>query len=94
VRLGGLAPALSQLLLLGTSYEAEAQGFLVTGSSSSKPNVKTIKVGDSFAAYPAGWNLGATYPITGLYDGRVKGIRNGKPFWYSAAQPPAVRFHT
>ena len=82
--LGGITPSgASALILPGTNPYVYARGFLVTGTTSSKPLVKTLTTGDAFAVYNAdGWN-----PSSAM----VKGTRNGKPFWYAAGLPELIR---
>jgi len=74
-------PSASEFLW-GIDYHAEAQGYLLTAGISSKPAVKTIVKGDSFAVYNQGGEL--QWP-------RVKGMRNGHPFWYAAAVPSFIK---
>ena len=58
VTLGGLELGLSHVLLDGTTFAPEAQGFLVAGGSSSKPNVTTIKAGTASPSIKRGGKSG------------------------------------
>ena len=82
--LGGIKTNGATVVMLpGTNPYAYARGFLVTGGASSKPQVKTLQQGDTFAVY----NVDAWNPSSPM----VKGTRNGKPFWYKAGLPKLVR---
>jgi murein DD-endopeptidase MepM/ murein hydrolase activator NlpD len=85
-------------ILSGANYHAEAEGYLVSGASSSKPEVSPIAEGDSFAVYNADfWNPGSQYEAVGVDHAaglrwpRIKGTRNGHSFWYSAAVPTLIK---
>jgi hypothetical protein len=84
--------------LAGTNPFFEAEGYLLAGGASSKPAVKPITADDSFAVYYFDfWSPSSQYLAVGVDHAaglrwpRVKGTRNGKPYWYLAQLPEIVK---